>query len=139
MCDQERVSVSHRVTRHGSQDSRRSEAPMKEPKEYRCPSCKKSLSRKPIQYGLPDPDADLSDVISGGCCVDEHGPKFGYECPKCHKTYLVKQGQLLPFGEEGDENEEEDDGGEDEGADENKKIDDDMVNLEMLDFFEDDL
>lgn len=53
---------------------------MKEAKVYGCPACKKPLKRKPIQYGLPDPNADHSDVILGGCCVDEGSPKYGYEC-----------------------------------------------------------
>ena len=111
---------------------------MRGSKGYHCPTCKKPLQRKPIQYGLPDPDSDRSDVIPGGCCVDDGSPKFGYECPKCHKAFVVKQGQLLPLNEDETEENDEDSKADDdeEGEDENKKIDDDIQDLEMLDFFE---
>jgi uncharacterized Zn finger protein (UPF0148 family) len=65
--------------------------------------------------------------------------RASYECPKCHKAFVVKQGQLLSLGEDEDVEEKEEDVAEDKGADENKKIDDDIVDLEMLDFFKDDL
>lgn len=52
-----------------------------------CPIHRVPLVRKPILYGLPEPGKDISRYISGGCCVDDNAPAWGYECPACGKSF----------------------------------------------------
>jgi hypothetical protein len=80
------------------------------------------MARKPIAFGLPEPGTDRSGYISGGCCVPEDEPAFGYECEKCKRAFYVKDGELKSLDED----------------EEMEEIDDDIETLEMLDMLEDD-
>ena len=46
-------------------------------------------------YGLPYPDEKDDNVISGGCCVGNDSPVFGYRCPVGREEYCLKDGRLL--------------------------------------------
>lgn len=60
-----------------------------------CQKHKVALVRKPIMYGLPCSGHDYSDVILGGCCIDDDSPQFGYWCPQGQEVYFLKDGQLI--------------------------------------------
>lgn len=60
-----------------------------------CPDHNVPLCRLPIMYGLPYPDEKDDNVISGGCCVGNDSPVFGYRCPVGREEYCLKDGRLL--------------------------------------------
>ena len=82
-------------------------------KELKCPKDDALLISKRIEYGLPSPEMGKDNSIILG----------GYECPSCKKVFIIKDGKLAVL-EEGEEIEE---------------IDDDIQDLEMLDFLEEGL
>ena len=100
--------------------------------EYKCPKCGKQMQRKPILWGMPLANEDFSRVIIGGDDPPANAPKYGFECQSCHKAFMIQDGQLVSFFEEGKDSE-----GDTEGKAEIAKIDDDIQTLEMLDFFDD--
>lgn len=65
-----------------------------------CPSHNVRLKKKRVMYGLPIPTMDYSDVILGGCDVDDSKP-YGYECPVDGEVfYLDDDGKLYKENED---------------------------------------
>jgi hypothetical protein len=73
---------------------------MKE-ENFRCPEHNVVLKKKPIMYGLPDPNEDYSGVILGGCCIPFNAKKYGYECPVDGEVYYLEDDE--PYFTEDDE------------------------------------
>ena len=55
-----------------------------------CPKHNVPLKGKPILWGMPDPSADLSKYIIGGCLVMDDSPNYGYKCPMGGEIYVKK-------------------------------------------------
>ncbi len=73
-------------------------------KTHYCPEHNTALIRKRILYGYPDPSADHSKVILGGCCVSDDSPKHGFECPVDHKAFIVNsKGEVEPIFDDDEE------------------------------------
>ncbi|MFH1093716.1 MAG: hypothetical protein V1739_06150 [Candidatus Omnitrophota bacterium] len=104
-------------------------------KEYKCPKDNSVLVKKRIEYGMPSVEMMRDEnIILGGCCVPEPAPKWAYECPKCKSIFFTDKEELIV------PNETEVDEDKDKKAEEDKEIeeiDDDIQDLETLDFLED--
>ena len=68
-------------------------------------------------------------------CPDCDVPLIDFLCPKCKQAFALKNGRLFPREDPADDFDEDDD----DEDDAFKQIDDDIQDLEMLDFFGEDM
>ena len=58
-----------------------------------CPKCKSASGMQKIQNGLPDGPPDDSEVVLGGCCIEENDPED--VCITCGWRGTGKKEQFL--------------------------------------------